>query len=45
MLHVRSGRGGSKSAEGNGKERELHICFGGGGLSTEYKKGLLKTVV
>lgn len=25
VLHVRSGRGGSKSAEGNGEEIELHI--------------------
>jgi hypothetical protein len=45
VFHVRSGRGGSKGAEGNGKERELHICFEGGGLSIEYKKGVLKTVV
>jgi phage-related protein len=28
MLHVRSGRGGSESAESNGEERELHVCFG-----------------
>jgi hypothetical protein len=27
MLHVRCGRSGGKGAEGNGEERELHICF------------------
>jgi hypothetical protein len=27
MLHVRGGRGGSKSAKGNGEDRELHVCF------------------
>lgn len=28
VLHVRCGRGGSKSTDGNSEERELHVCFG-----------------